>query len=129
MITEDYVSYEVAKILKEKGFEGDVNGYYHIWDNGHRVCTVQEFSHSEAPHLYIPSPTHQMAMKWLREIHKIDIDIISRLSLNADNDHNYSYVIKHQYDKYHYNTYTDGEYQYFEDAVEEAIKYALENLN
>ena len=26
-IKEDYVSFEVAKVLKEKGFEGDVNGY------------------------------------------------------------------------------------------------------
>lgn len=127
-ITEDFVSFEVAKVLKEKGFEGDVNGYYHIWDNGHTVCPVQEFINSEAPHLHVPAPTHQMVRKWLREIHKIDIDIVSRLSLNADDDHNYSYVIKHQYDKYAFKTYTDGEYQYFEDAVDVSIKYTLENL-
>ena len=77
---------------------------------------------------YVCAPTHQMAMKWLRILHKIDIDILSRLSLNADDDHCYSYVIKHQYDKYAFKTYTDGEYQYFEDAVEAALIYCLENL-
>lgn len=73
MIKEDYVNFETAKLLKEKGFKGFINAYYHIWDNGNKVCSVQEFSHSEAPHLYIPAPTLQMAMKWLREVHNLHI--------------------------------------------------------
>jgi hypothetical protein len=126
-INEDYVSFETAKLLKEKGFDSPCMGRYSVRSREfHLDCTKMC---NNGGLFECAAPTHQMAMKWLREIHKIDIDIISRLSLNADNDHNYSYVIKHQYDKYHYNTYTDGEYQYFEDAVEEAIKYVLENLN
>lgn len=127
IIKEDYVSNKVARFLKEKGFDVPCRAYYNMGALKEDVTVPSDWSHSNFID-HVSAPTHQMAMKWLREIHKIDIDIISRLSLNADNDHNYSYVIKHQYDKYHYNTYTDGEYQYFEDAVEEAIKYCLINL-
>ena len=128
MITEDYVSYKVAKLLREKGF--DESCYQKYDDEGYLSFNHNGYINEEEPteDFSALAPTHQMAMKWLREVHKIDIDILSRLSLNADNDHNYSYVIKHQYDKYHYNTYTDGEYQYFEDAVESALKYCLMNL-
>ena len=122
-ITEDYVSFETAKLLKEKGFEGDVNAYYHIWDNGHRVCPVQEFSHSEAPHLYIPAPTQSMAMKWLRKEYNIHIEPRYFPMPNI-----YRYVIIH-------SPFTieniDSHPQYFnsyEEAVEAAIKYCLENL-
>lgn len=128
MITEDYVSFEVAKLLKEKGFNEICFALYNpsekliqcgVMLNNTQVGRV-EGSYS--------APTLQMATKWLREVHKIDIDIVSRLSLNADNDHCYSYDIKHQYDKYHYKTYTDGEYLNFEESCEAAIKYCLENL-
>ena len=30
MITEDYVSYEIAKLLKEKGFDRECQGYYEV---------------------------------------------------------------------------------------------------
>lgn len=124
-ITEDFVSFEIAKLLKEKGFDEPCRSVYE--EKILRVNTMCDYFNSELSS-YVCAPTLQMAMKWLREVHKIDIDILSRLSLNADDDHCYSYVIKHQYDKYAFKTYTDGEYQYFEDAVEAALTYCLENL-
>ena len=128
MITEDYVSFEVAKLLKEKGFEGDINAYYHIWDNGNKVCSAQEFSRSEAPHLYIPAPTHQTAMRWLREKYNIYISI--QPDFPSDKDYKmcwcWSASILHE------NCITLKEYQCYietyEDAVEAALKYCLENL-
>ena len=51
MIKEDYVSFEVAKLLKEKGFDETVISFYPPGD--------------------IQRPTHQMAMKWLRNEHNI----------------------------------------------------------
>ena len=125
MITEDYVSFATAQLLKEKGFDEPCRSLYE--EKILRVNTVCDYFNSKLSS-YVCAPTHQMAMKWLRILHKIDIDILSRLSLNADDDHCYSYVIKHQYDKYAFKTYTDGEYQYFEDAVEAALIYCLENL-
>ena len=142
MITEDYVSFETAKLLKKKGFDKSISHVYsnngellRLCDYGIRDLTNTEcngYSEWQFPiedvDTIISAPTLWEAMKWLRKVHSIDIDIISRLSLNADNDHCYSYVIKHQYDKYHYRTYSEGECLAPEEIAESAIKFCLEKL-
>ena len=125
MITEDYVSFETAKLLKEKGFEGDVNAYYHIWDNGHRVCPAQEFTHSEAPHLYIPAPTQSMVMKWLRE----EYNLFIWLSAETRRGLPYYYQIFDLSKKEDWVICIgDSIYGSYELAVEDAIKYCLDNF-
>ena len=128
MITEDYVSFEVAKLLKGKGFEGNINAYYHIWDNGNRVCSVREFTHSEAPYLYIPAPTLQMATKWLREVHNLNVEVYRTacgyigciVGIPSGTD------IKFLEDDG--DDLPSGQYTKFENACEAAIKYSIENL-
>lgn len=84
MITEDYVSFETAKLLKEKGFEGDTNCYYieesvdknlyysPIKQNHNKRITNNEFNvYIDITSSRISAPTLQMAMKWLREVHNI----------------------------------------------------------
>jgi len=69
---EAYVSYEVAKLLKEKGFDWPTIEYYS--SNG----GIYRFSEGIADICGISSyqrPTQQMAMRWLREVHKIDISV------------------------------------------------------
>lgn len=117
-ITEDYVSFEIAKLLKEKGFEGECSKFYE--SNGHGRWKHVDY-HIAATSDRTECPTLQMAMKWLREIHKLFISIqlhmggsyvwyIYRLDGTPNgcdrNPHNYSY----------------------EQACEAAIKYCLENL-
>ena len=51
MIEEIRCSYEVCKLLHEKGFDVKCTDWY--WENN----------------INIWKPTHQMAMKWLREVH------------------------------------------------------------
>lgn len=78
MITEDYVSFETAKHLKEKGFVGECIAYYsrykddnttlHRWRNRQRYVNVRNNG-------YTLVPTLQMVMKWLREVHHIYIQI------------------------------------------------------
>ena len=67
MITEDYVSFEIGKLLKEKGFS-DYGCLYSYMENGGTKVTHWE----NELNLY-PKPTLQMAMKWLREVHNIGI--------------------------------------------------------
>ena len=126
MITEDYVSFETAKLLKNKKFEGDINAFYHIWDNGTIVCSVQEFNHSEAPHLYIPAPTLQMAMKWLREKYSLEIYPYHD-SLKSPFKWWFE-IIKYPNTVDEYESGKDEEFDTYEQAVEAAIKYCLENL-
>ena len=119
-ITEDYVSYEVAKLLKDKGFNIECNTAYY---NGRLIdytmygfCGVLDF---------IFAPTHQMAMKWLREKH--DLHIIA-YPYKADNDKKWCCQVFRTYNLLGYEQYTDETLDSYEEAVEAALKYVLENL-
>lgn len=124
MITEDYVSFEVAKILKGKGFEGYVSAYYHIWDNDSKVYSIQEFNHSAAPHLYIPAPTLQMVIKWFREIHNIDICVCRELDEYGKCFNGYIAVV-YKNNSYKITIREAMEDLKFEEASNKAIEYGL----
>ena len=115
MITEDYVSFETAKLLKEKGF--DVNCYTHYSSDGQNV-----YYNYQTPSDGINMPTLQMAMKWLRQVHKVHITTYPYGDYFCDN---------YQFDIYKNNNFIlskDEGYMTHEQACEAAIKYCLENL-
>ena len=136
MIKEDYCSFEVAKLLKEKGFVESCYGRYSVRSEEFHLDTTKPCNNG-SNFLYC-APTHQTAMKWLREVHKIQIC-----------------VEQNPYDAWHYwgfsMSYIDEKinelpnptqafihicptkipnncYKTYEEAVEAALKYALENL-
>ena len=121
MITEDYVSFETAKLLKEKGFDENTYmwwytvygelGEYDVTDRGRR------------PELYINAPTLQMAMKWLREEHNIFIEISVDEALN---EHGYQWALFDNTIK-RIRPYA-GWGDTYEQSCEAAIKFCLENL-
>lgn len=61
---KDYVSFEVAKLLKEKGFDWETHRSYLINDN---VFIPGDITNVPLRKDAISIPTIQMAMKWLRE--------------------------------------------------------------
>lgn len=112
MITEDYVSSETAKLLKEKGM--DVSCFNHYVQKNNNDGT------SEA----VTVCTLQTAMKWLREKHNINIDIVPiwnkirweyQIIIITPQTAAKPYIHKTIYIKR-------------EQACEVAIKYCLENL-
>jgi hypothetical protein len=67
-ITEDYVSFETAKLLKEKGFtENCLTSYNRVGDLVEEAYKAnwnfQTIDYS--------APTQAVAMKWLRIVHNI----------------------------------------------------------
>ena len=106
MINEDYCSFEVVKLLKEKGFDEPCTEL-------NKLCLKD----GEKPVLKV---THQKAMKWLREEKNIIVNVwYNGADWNAE----------------YYNDEVDNFYiiadclsNSYEDAVEAAIKYCLENL-
>lgn len=75
MITEDYIGFETAKLLKEKGFDEECSAFY----VKSKECGIELF-HAKEPYNYnnnvhpcTSAPTLQMAMKWLREKHKLGV--------------------------------------------------------
>lgn len=132
MIKENYVSFEIAKLLKEKGFDEGCRSRYGSAGSFSYEKYEIEASGCEM-HNAILAPTLQMAMKWLREVHNIHIE------LNWDKGNQlYSFHIwksgKFQPEISSldlWRIYKDdnyiGEWNY-ETACETAIKYCLENL-
>ncbi len=114
MITEDYCSYEVAKLLEEKGFDEKTLSYYY---ENNVLCHGDWFEWNRSPLGHIAAPTHQMAMKWLRKEKNLFIHVwYDGIDFNAEcvvNIKNFTYI---------------GNYSTYEEATEAALKYTLENL-
>ena len=136
MITEDYVSFETAKLLKEKGFNVPISSYFVEAETNKKklnrrfcnssVLANRNFYKSElANHNYISCPTLQMAMKWLREVHNKSVEVRSQgLKATSIGWIVEIYNLKNQDEEYHH-PYT---FPTYEKACETAIKYCLEKL-
>lgn len=108
MIIEDYVNFETAKLLKEKGFD--------------EICMyVYRCNGSED----IQKPTLQMVMKWLRNKHKMFV-LIEYSTFDFDANRPFLWSIREM--KIDGGLICGSYYSSYEKACEAAIKYALENL-
>ena len=125
MITEDedYVSFEIAELLKDKGFDWGCRACY--GSAGSFCYKKYEIEASECEiHNYLLAPTQQMAMKWLREKYEVFISIgcctypklkkVTYIPEITTFDSVFGDV--------------SIEYDSHEEACETAIKYCLENL-
>lgn len=74
MKKEDYVTEDVAKALREKGFTEKCRGYYYNGVFGFS-CSHNEYNKQNDVSL-ISVPSLAQAAKWLREQHKIAIDVV-----------------------------------------------------
>lgn len=71
-LKEKLISFETAKLAKEKGFHISSRGEgmgKRVFINGELVNTI--FSSKD----YIHAPTQSLLQKWLREVHEISIKI------------------------------------------------------
>lgn len=152
---EAYVSYEVAKLLKDKGFDWGCSSYWCVFPNGDIVHT--DYGHfanhnGDETDRFISRPTQQMACKWLSEVHNADIWVRPQtgiLGVKGYTPYVTTYKLRtkgHMYyhedepDRYdskdHFIPVPDDKglipahqhYSKHEDAVEAALQYALTNL-
>lgn len=135
-ITEDYVSFETAKLLKEKGFSE--NTEHELWyvikqfsTGCHwNSCTykVGDITREYDEKYCIAMPTLQMTMKWLREKHNLSIEVYRTacgyigciVAIPSGTDIKF---LEENGDDLSSGQYTKWEY-----ACEDTIKYCLENL-
>lgn len=133
MITEDYVSFAIAKLLKEKGFDGECDylyadgkilraGWMCNWNRGETLFADYKNECS--------APTLQMAMKWLRKEHNLAIST----SVTIGGWRSYVSQIKLDSEGFVVDIIDgiDGgnipNCDTYEEASEAAIKYCLEKL-
>ena len=138
MIKERYVNFEVAKLLRDKGFDEECVKLYNI-SNG-LVFEGDEVHNSELTEFseLITRPTQAMACDWIEEEYGIFIQI------NRDNQYyegcEVIAVTKEDKERGHMTMYyarvfnkhsvsnTTKHYDNIESAYNEALKYVLTNL-
>lgn len=100
-MTDQLVSFETAKLAKEKGFDEECSHYYDLEDSNKLKHTVEGFKnpnedcmvdielefHNHVNFKRCAAPTQSLLQKWLREKHNIDIII----EPNQDSDGNKYY--------------------------------------
>lgn len=115
MIKERYVNFEVASLLRDKGFDECVHAWHNVYDKVNLDFRIA----IDAPHLQIPAPTQAMACDWLIENYKIYINVsfvrgkgyVGRIDFNESFD-----IVETKY------------YSCIEPVYNEALKYVLTNL-
>ena len=124
MLTEDFCSFEVAKLLKEKGFDELCIFKYN--SEGVRMkagVAIDEWQNSELDDNEYSCPSQSMAMKWLREVHNLYIEIFVTW---RDKIPYYQWRINNLITQ---DTIVDTPcLEKPEEAVEAALKYCLKNL-
>ena len=141
MITENYVSFKIAKLLKEKGFNELC--FRLINEDGEIVEAPSQawngMTKRQKAQFYL-CPTHQMACKWFRDVHKLLISVDASPiygKVKDDKGKNtcgllyWHYMasgvwLNEEYSPYQRIFVVSGES--YEEAVEAALKYSLENL-
>lgn len=128
LITEDYVSFETALLLKEKGFNVPVRTFYNPKYRGEKVsdgtALINYNADPEDGNVLCSAPTLQMALKWLREKCELIIEIDYNNDIECDENERwgFSWYLRPHYEV-NLNTYATNE-----EATEAAIKYCLTNL-
>jgi len=124
-ITEDYVTFEIATLLKEKGFDIPCRSYY---NNNNYLSFEHPKGFVLVDSVYLLRPTHQMALKWLKKIH--GIYITSEPDIN-DKHCFYPaiYAMKEEsWDVLYIEELEHLRFDEPEQAIEASLKYTLKNL-
>ena len=125
MIHEEIVTYEVAKLAKEKGFNDKC---YHYYQKGELETDKCFNRYNKGVDSICSAPTQSLLQRWLREKKNIVFGISPMQEMDCDylgwcatiykvDENGYGLSLK---EELYYNTY--------ELVLENAMKYALENL-
>jgi hypothetical protein len=126
MITEDYVSFDTAKLLKEKGFNEKVICYYDDGGslNSNKFVEFQCCNQGYGSGIFA-APTLQMTRRWLMAVHNLFITFELDFSDGAYPMFDavvYNLATCEKYPIINYDRYS------YIKGTEAAIKYCLENL-
>ena len=125
-IEEYHVGYEVAELLKEKGFDVHCNSFY--LDNGNSfIDEVGNYNSQDQDenNNHSSAPTHSVAIKWIRE--NFGIHIMVDRSPRYKNRFDWFYLIKSG-DGFNTQPIFSGYFDQLSEATEAAILYTVKNL-
>lgn len=133
---EYYVSLEVAKLLKEAGFNWKCNGVF-ISEDGTQYAFIKmdaacDNNNSKYNLYNISAPNLEVAQRWLREVKHLEISIHYDPTIKIQP---YMYNIYDMDEKFNdidgiispiTHSYSDGYFYKYEEALESGIKKAIE---
>ena len=127
------VSYEVAKLLKSKGFNEPCKSFIEETEDDCYISwgCVHEYKKEVNEHEYL-QPRLWDAQKWLREKHELLVDVGKHGDCDKDADGKIIGSWDWCYDIYYTTNFSDhlvnceGEFETYEEALNEGIKKALE---
>ena len=129
-MNEDFVTYELAVKLKEKGFNEPCYGYFHCdgGDDSFEVCGNGDCDFLNSKNKYrIAAPTISQVLKWLRK-KEIVISIMPTGYNKETGLPGYYYVIydvaEYFWKKYEY----PQSFETWEECAINSVEYALDNL-
>ena len=122
------------RLLKEKGFDAETNTYYYSTSEYTKSEMYKSYNNTNWNNneYYYSAPTHQMAMKWLRDAKEIYICPKLRCFFDGK-QHYYKWeptILRLPSNNIIYPQPMDmcKHYESYTEAVEAALKYSLENL-
>lgn len=122
---EFYVSLEVAKLLKEAGFDWEIKSYRKGLNGIFETTSIPNNFNDGTLTGWISAPTLEVAQRWLREVKEIDV-VISR----AMQWKQFYYSIEHEENRTSKMDFMslnkDMWWFKYEEALEAGIKKALE---
>ena len=89
-ITEDYCSFEVAKLLKEKGFRVPTEKHYMGSKKIYDISPSSDHNNPSYTKEMYSAPTHALAVKWIRD--NFDIHITTARTY-TNSEYNFFYQI------------------------------------
>lgn len=120
-MTEDFITFELAKKLKEKGYTLDTA--FHYDDNGVIIVSLVEFDER----CVYPCPEIHQVLKWLREKNAMHISISLYSKGWYCDVYTYEYYEEYrEYDAKH--VVQLDEFSAYEEAALAGIEYVLDNL-
>jgi len=133
MIKERYVNFEVAMLLRDKGFNEPCRGVYE--EKVLRINTLCDWLNSDFSE-YVAAPTQAMACDWVEETFNITIEVyvgmigyrIEILNGLKDADIAASRITNDLNDDALCGDNSDGSWSSKELAYNDALKYVLTNL-
>ena len=119
-ITDDYVSFETARLLKEAGFDWPCEKWFELKDGTPIEWGADARCNWNVSKDDFSRPTLSLAAKWLREENNIYVEVIRKFTFWQFSLINLNPVciIK----------LTAGSFNTYEEALEEGLKEALERI-
>lgn len=131
MIHEEICTYEVCLLAKEKGFNVPTDRYYHIYDDVIEAQNSLEMTGDGCADFFnslnqcrCAAPTQSLLQRWLREEKGVNIEL-KYSDITEDWRPFWSWCI---YNNLGFTLEIGDNSSTYELALEDALKYALENL-